>query len=202
MAAGAAPDSVGAVATTTAHVRSSPATETVQRVLVDALPDEVFAAIWEADLLRMPLARCFTAMALWPERIRAWLHREPPPAHGARSAHLGDMLGDGSPWILVADGPAREVTLGLLWTPPAGGMKCAPGEFDDFSAPGVAKVTWSLSAAPFGAGHTLLTTRTRTVTTDVLAARRFRLVWPLIRPFAALLRMQVLRAIKAHSEVR
>ena len=190
------------MATTTVHARSSAAAETVQRVLVDALPDEVFAAIWEADLLRMPLARCFTAMALWPDRIRAWLRREPPPAHGARSARLGDMLGAESPWILVADGPGREVTMGLLWTPPAGGMKCAPDAFGDFAAPGVAKVTWSLSAAPFGAGHTLLTTRTRTVPTDDTAARRLRLIWPAIRPFAALLRMQVLRAIKAHAEVR
>jgi hypothetical protein len=175
---------------------------TVQRVLVDAPPADVYTAIWEADLLRMPLARCFSSMSLWPERIRAWARREPPPPRTARSARLRDMLGDGSPWILVADEPRRDVVLGLLWTPPAGGTTCAPGEFARFTAPGVAKVTWSLSVAPFGAGHTLLTTTTSTETCDATAARRFRLIWPLIGPFASILRMQVLRAIKAHAEIR
>ena len=63
------------------------------------------------------------------------------------------MLGDDSPWILLADEADREVVLGLLWTPPAGGAKCAPADFEEFAAPGVAKVVWSLSVVPFGAGH-------------------------------------------------
>jgi hypothetical protein len=182
-------------------VSDAPAATTVQRVLVDAAPADVYAAVWEADLLRMPLARCLSAIAMWPERIRAWARRDPPPARTARSARLRDLLGAGSPWILVADDGAT-VTLGLLWTPPAGGTTCAPEDFWRFTAPGVAKVTWALSVAPFGAGHTLLATTTATEPCDAVAARRFRVMWPLIRPFASLLRMQVLRAIKAHAEGR
>jgi hypothetical protein len=190
------------MATTTSRIRSRPAASTVQRILVDAAPADVYTAIWEADLLRMPLARCLSAISLWPERVRAWARREPAPPRPARSARLRAMLGADSPWIPVAEEPGRDVKLGLLWTPPAGGTKCAPEDFDRFTAPGVAKVTWSLSVTPFGAGHTLLTTTTSTETCDAAAARRFRLIWPLIRPFASILRMQVLRAVKTHAEAR
>ncbi|HEX6026740.1 MAG TPA: hypothetical protein VFZ00_32385 [Solirubrobacter sp.] len=176
------------------------AARTVQRVFVCATPAETYRAIWEADLLRSRLARALSAIALWPDRIHALLRREPPPPKTTRSARLADMLGEGSPWILLADEPDREVVLGLLWTPPAGGTTCAPEDFERFAAPGVAKVVWSIAVAPYGAGHSLLTTETRTEPTDAVAGRRLRLIWPLIRPFASLLRMQVLRAIKAHAE--
>ena len=206
MAAGRDAHSVHAMATTavsgTGQFVPNRATGTVQRVFVVAAPAETYRAIWDADLLNTPLARALSAVALWPERVRARLRRQPPPARSGRSARLRDMLGQDSPWILLADEPDREVVLGLLWTPPAGGAKCAPADFEGFAAPGVAKVVWSLSVVPFGAGHTVLITETRTEPTDSVAARRFRVIWPLISPFAALLRMQVLRAVKAHAERR
>jgi hypothetical protein len=200
MATGPAPHSVLDVATI-APTREC-AAGTVQRVFVDATAAETYAAIWAADLLRMPLARAHSANALWPERIRAFVRGERPPPKSVRSAHLNDLLGPDSPWILLAVEPDREVALGLLWTPPAGGTKCDPAEFERFAAPGVAKVIWSLAVVPFGAGHSLLITETRTEPTDAVAARRFRILWPLIAPFAALLRMQVMRAVKAHAERR
>ena len=122
------------------------------------------------------------------------------PAPAARSAHLQDLLAAESPWRLLADEPGSEVVLGLLWTPPAGVARCTPEAFADFAAPGVAKVAWSIAVVPFGAGHTLLITRTRTQTVDAVARRRFALLWPLISPFAALMRGQALRAIKSTAE--
>lgn len=175
-------------------------TETIQRAIVRATPQATYDAIWAADLLSTPLARALSALALWPERLAAWLRHEPPPAPGARSAHLHDLLAPGSPWRLLADEPGSEVVLGLLWTPPAGGVTCAADAFADFTAPGVAKVIWSLSVTPFGAGHALLVTRTRTYAVDEVARRRFAWTWPAISPFAALLRGQVLRAVQAEAE--
>jgi len=61
-------------------------------------------------------------------------------------------------------------------------------------------VAWSIEVMPFGAGHSVLVTRTRTQAVDPLARRRFGLTWPLIAPFARLLRGQVLHAIKAQAE--
>ncbi|MDA0181887.1 hypothetical protein OJ997_16410 [Solirubrobacter phytolaccae] len=148
--------------------------ETVQHVLVRATPQATTGAVWSADLLSTPLARALSAMALWPDRLRAWARRAPAPPRTARSATLRDLLAPGSPWRLLAEHP---VVLGLRW--PAGD----------------AEVRWTIDAQPFGAGHTLLVSRT-----EARGGRRFALAWPLIAPFAALLRGQVLRAVKAEAE--
>jgi hypothetical protein len=176
--------------------------QTLQRVAVQATPADVYDAIRTANLLSSPLARALSAAAILPTRVLAWLRGDPQPPAGARSATLDDMLADDSPWIMLADVPGSVVVLGLLWRPPAGGASCVPAAFAPFAEPGFAKVVWSLSVEPFGASHSLLVTETRTVTTDAVAGRRFRLLWPIISPFAALLRMQVLRAIKADAEAR
>jgi hypothetical protein len=170
---------------------------TRQRVIVWATPAQTRAAIWRADLLATPLARALTSAAMWPERAGAWVRHEAPPEARPRSAHLGDMLSDDSPWTLLSEEP---VALGLLWTPPSGAIKRPADEFVAFDEPGFAKVVWTLEVVPFGAGHALLTTETGTQTTDSITARRFALMWPFISPFAALLRRQVLRAVKATAE--
>lgn len=174
--------------------------ETTQRELVLATPAATYAAVWQADLLGTPLARHLSALALWPDPVVARIHHDPPPPPNARSARLRDVLGPASPWRLLADEPDVEVVLGLLWTPPAGGTIYEPEQFATFTAPGVAKVAWSIEVLPFGAGHSVLVTRTRTYAVDALARRRFAWTWPVIAPFAALLRGQVLRAIKAQAE--
>jgi hypothetical protein len=170
--------------------------ETTQRAFVQATPAEAYDAIWSADLLATPLARALSALAVWPERVAAWLRRAPAPPPSARSATLRDLLADDSPWCLLREEPGTEVVLGLLWTPPAGVVRCAPEDFETYVGPGVAKVAWSIAVFPFGAGHTLLVTRTHTRALDERARRRLALLWPLISPFAALLRGQVLRAVR------
>ena len=67
MATGPAPHSVLDVATI-APTREC-AAGTVQRVFVDATAAETYAAIWAADLLRMPLARALSARGLSAEAI-------------------------------------------------------------------------------------------------------------------------------------
>ena len=57
-------------------------------------------------------------------------------------------------------------------------------------------MVWSIAVYPFGAGHALLVTRTHTRAVDERARRRLAWLWPLISPFAALLRGQVLRAVR------
>ena len=173
---------------------------TIQRAVVYATPQTTYDAIWSADLLRAPLARTLTRASMALERAGARVRGTPHPRRVPHSARLRDMLGADSPWLLLADEPGHEVVLGLLWTPPAGGHTCAAGEFSDYRAPGVAKVVWSISVLPFGACHALLVTETRTFATDARAKRRFGVLWPMIAPFAALMRSQVLQAIKAEAE--
>ena len=176
--------------------------QTLQRVAVRATPADVYDSIRTANLLSSPLARALSSAAVFPTRVLAWIRQDPQPPAGVRSATLDDMVVGDSPWLVLADVPGVVVVLGLLWKPPAGGARCVPGSFATFAEPGFAKVVWSLSVEPFGASHSLLVTETSTTTTDDTAARRFRLIWPVISPFAALLRMQVLRAIKAEAEAR
>jgi len=173
---------------------------TVQRAVVFATPQATYDAIWSVDLLDAPLARTPRRAAIALERAAARFCGTTPPQPVPRSAHLRDMLGDERPLLLLNDASGHEVVLGLLWTPPAGVHRCAPEQFADFQAPGLAKVVWSLSVYPFGAGHALLVAETRSQTTNAVAARRFRLLWTLISPFAALLRSQVLQAIKTQAE--
>ena len=173
---------------------------TFQRIIVWKPPATVYDAFWTADLSTRPMARALADAAMVPERIGAWLRHEPPPPAPTRSARLQDLLADDSPWTLLADELGHRVVLGLLWHPPSGVEKMPADAFEAFDAPGFVKVTWSLSAEPFGAGHSLLVTEIRTRTTDELTARRFALVWPALSPFAALLRRQVLRAIKSEAE--
>jgi hypothetical protein len=204
MAAPARRSSVRYMATTTAPTALDillplRGQSTLLRAIVWATPEQTRAAIWEADLLATPLARALTSAAMCPERIGAWMRHEPQPETRPRSARLHDMLSGDSPWTLLSEEP---VALGLLWTPPAGGVKRPADEFAAFDEPGFAKVVWTLEVAAFGAGHALLTTETGTETTDERATRRLALMWPLISPFALLLRRQVVRAIKAEAESR
>jgi hypothetical protein len=170
---------------------------TVQQRAVGAGPARTYEAIWQADVLGSPLARTLIAIGRLPERIAA---RGGDAGHGSdRHWRLAQVLEEDGPWILVGERPGSEVVLGLLWTPPAGGTTCAPPEFAAFQAPGVAKVAWSLAAVPYGRGS-LLVCETRTLALDAAARRRFRLLWPLVGPFAAVARGAMMAAIARHAE--
>ena len=166
---------------------------TVQQLIVDATPAAVYDAIWQADLLDASLARMLTAVARVPELVAARHRGERMPAADRRWG-LAQALDDDSPWILLGERPDSEVVLGLLWTPPAGGTTCAAEDFARFRRPGVAKVAWSLAVVPYGRGSILIT-ETRTLALDRTARRRFRIMWPIVDPFAALARGAMMRAI-------
>ena len=177
-----------------------PIARTDQHLVVDADADTTYRAIWSADFTEAPLARLLAAVAVWPQRIASRARGEPMPPSGARHDGLREALADDSPWVLLADETGVEVVLGLLWTPPAGGIKRPAAEFHAFDEPGVAKVAWAMTVTPFGPDRSLLTTETRTATNDAQTRRRFLVLWWIIAPFAALLRRQVLLAIKAEAE--
>jgi hypothetical protein len=140
------------------------------------------------------------AVARVPEIILARRRGERAPG-GDRHWRLAQAVGDDSPWILLGERQRTEVVLGLLWTPPAGGTTCRPEEFPEFFRAGVAKVAWSLAVVPYGRGSLLITER-RTLALDRTARLRFRLVWPIIDPFAGLARGAMIRAIARQARRR
>ena len=169
----------------TVATRARHAAETRQRCFVAATPDQTYQAIWDADLAHSRVARLLSSIA---GRTRT-----------PRSVHLADMLTRGSPWILLEDDRHTSVVLGLLWRPPFGAAKCDAADFAGCAEPGFAKAVWTLRVVPFGAGHALLTSETLTLPTDRHADLLFRLVWPFMSLFAALLRRRVLQAIALHA---
>lgn len=177
-----------------------PVARTDEHVVVDVDARSAYEAIWNADLTEARLARLLSAVAVSPQRIAARLRNEPAPPSGATHAGLREALGEDGPWVLLADEPGVEVVLGLLWRPPAGGVKRPAAAFDAFAEPGFTKVAWSITVTPFGPDRSLLTTETRTAATDAATRRRFLLLWRVMAPFASLLRRQVLIAIKAEAE--
>jgi len=172
---------------------------TRQSLVVRADPATTYAAIRAANLAAAWPARLLTAAAMVPERIGAWVRGQAPPARTGRTSRLGTVLAADGPWTLLAE-TDRELVLGLLWSPPAGGDKRPASEWAAFAEPGYAKVAWSLSVSAQDAGRTLLSTETRTIATDERTRRRFWLIWAVIAPFAALLRRLVLRAIRDEAE--
>lgn len=117
-----------------------------------------------------------------------------------RVSRLRDVVSGDTPWTVLVDEPGSELVFGLLWSPPAGGDKRAASEWEAFAEPGFAKVAWGFSVSPHAGGGTVLTTETRTAANDAATRRRFRVMWPVIWPFAALLRRLVLQAIRAEAE--
>ena len=175
---------------------------TLQQVVVTASPEATYQAILDANLAASRPARALIALGQAPEWVRALLRREPAPPRTGRESRLRDVVAGGTPWTVLVDEPGRELVLGLLWSPPAGGDKRDASGWRAFAEPGFAKVAWGFTVAPDAGGGTLLTTETRTAATDVATLRRFRLIWPAIWPFASLLRRLVLEAIRAEAERR
>lgn len=75
-----------------------------------------------------------------------------------------------------------------------------PKEFTTFDAPGFGKVALNFLVQPYGTGRSLLTTETRTATTDPVSLARFRRYWRFIGPFAGVIMRRWLKLAKQRAE--
>jgi|NGEPerStandDraft_6_1074524.scaffolds.fasta_scaffold22283_5 hypothetical protein len=109
----------------------------------------------------------------------------------------------GSAFQLLGERPA-EIAFGFVGKPWKVGaeqpLAIGRDDFAAFSDPGYAKVAFSIRAKPYGTHRTLITTETRTATTDAASRRRFAAYWKLIGPFSALIRRLILRQVTSHVE--
>lgn len=94
----------------------------------------------------------------------------------------------------------RELAFGLVgkfWQADYGLVAvCSPGEFEDFSEPGVAKLVLNFSTQSLGNGRMRLLTETRVFCNDRKSTRRFTPYWWLIRPVSGLIRHRLLARIR------
>lgn len=175
-------------------------TELAVHRIVDATPDDTFAATRSLDFLdvRTPLLDA----AMWarglPDRLGG---REPDvPTLSLAALDSGDMSLPG--WTVLGETPGREIAIGAVgrfwqpaieWHTPDAGLA-------DFTEPGWGKIATGFSLRPYGVARTLLTYDCRVATTDDESRRKFQRYWRLVRPFVGHIFRATLATIAADAE--
>jgi hypothetical protein len=177
----------------------------VHAVVVDADTDTTWQATRRVDLSRSPVIRALLDLRSLPVRLQRVLKGAPPgPARPPLTLDAMARAG----WLLLQETPGTEIVLGQIsrpWKltdPTDRTPTIRPDEFAAFATPGYAKIAFTIRLEPYGRGRTLITTETRTATTDPATARRFGRYWKLIGPFSGLIRRLVLRLVREDVEQR
>ena len=76
------------------------------------------------------------------------------------------------------------------------------GEFTAFHDPGYVKIAWTLRADPVGLHSSIVRTETRVRATDRQASEAFRRYWSYVLPGVRIIRLLLLRLVKAAAERR
>ncbi len=167
--------------------------------IVDADLTRTWNAIRHADLSAIGLVRALLLLRSAPGRLSALAGGRPPPPRPP--LRLDDMPLAG--FKLLEERP-HEIAFGFVGRPWKVGaeqpLTIGRSEFAAFSDPGYAKVAFTIRAQPHGANRTLVSTETRTATTDPDSRRRFAAYWRLIGPISALMRRLILRSVKSRVE--
>lgn len=163
---------------------------------INASVDNVWDALHELTVSALPLTWSLEALRLLPARLTGKTH---PPLAGRSFLEITPIP------VLVSDRPRRVISGGITqaWRLTGGAVPPvldAPG-LRAWSEPGWLKVAMEFRLDRTRAG-TLLTTETRVVATDPHSDRAFARYWLVIRPFAAAIRREVLRAVARRAEAR
>lgn len=166
-------------------------------VEVDAPAAETFAAARAMDINRAPLVRVIFALRSLPARLRgADVQRIPRPLVEETQA-IG--------WRILEEEPGRALVMGAYTRPWEAEVKfhgLPPTEFAAFDEPGYARIVWTLEVEPLGPARSRFITRTRVLTTDASARRRFRRYWAALSPGILLIRRASLGIVKRDAERR
>jgi hypothetical protein len=106
---------------------------------------------------------------------------------------------------ILAEVPDREIVIGTFTQPWHQNVTFRPlpaEEFATFNEPGYVKIIVSIAAEPLGPDRSRFITRTRVVTTDAEANRKFRLYWSPMSAGIMLIRYFSLPMVKKAAERR
>ena len=178
-------------------VRTSYATRIV------ASPARVYASLWTANFDHWRVTRTLYALRTLPSlpaRPRDTWRRFRDELFRKRFT-LDAMLSEG--FALLEERPSEELVLGTVgrfWR--ARGELCAtsPTRFRAPAPSGTAKAAWNFEVGIRADGATELRTETPVLCADVATRRRFLAYWMLIRPFSALIREEMLAAVRSAAE--
>lgn len=111
----------------------------------------------------------------------------------------------GTGFVILGDIPGQELVVGVagkFWRPDGGRcLDLTAGDFGEFARPGYAKAAWNFRFRTESGESTLLSTETRIKCFGRAALWKFRFYWSLISPFSGLIRMAILRDVKAKAEL-
>ena len=152
---------------------------------ISAPPAVVYRALKSTDFRQSPIIR-----------ILLWLRFG---ARNPKALTLESFLQSG--FVMLEDRPAQEIIMGLIgrfWTSSGDRQKIAPADFIGFNNPRYGKVGFNFEIHPEGA-ETRLTTETRILCPSPRTRLLFRLYWTVVGPFSGVIRMEMVRLIKAAS---
>jgi len=153
-------------------------------IRIRATAKAVFRALNEIDL-------CESAPVRWLFRLRGLPTREITLREMRRLRF--EVLGESE---------NQELLLGLagrFWTIKGDLRKISSRNFREFDEKDYAKAVWNFSLAE-AEGETRLTTETRVKCLDAESRKKFGFYWTLIQPFSALIRKEILKAVKQRAE--
>lgn len=172
-----------------------PGYDVVERhhIMVEAPAALTFECARSLDMTDAPLPR-----ALFKAReLLLGAENVPMPPGGL----LPVMLHVG--WGVLAEQPGQEIVLGAVtrpWEPNPAFRRIPASEFAAFNEPGYVKIAFTLRADRVAGDRSIFRTETRAVATDAEARRLFRRYWALVSPGVALIRLAMLKPIKAAAE--
>ena len=165
-------------------------------IVVHAPVEQIYAALWQADLAAARIARMLLAL-----RGLALILRHETAAPRMTRFTLRDFLGAG--FVLLGEQPGRELVLGVagrFWAVRGDLQRLDARGFVRFDRPGYAKAVWNFSLLPLGENSTLLATETRVQALDARSRHHFLRYWQVIGWGSALIRRLMLRTIKRVAE--
>ena len=169
--------------------------------LFRAPPAEVFDAVTNLDLFRVPVARVLLEARALPGRLASAAARrhgetvvpEPP------TFRVRDLPARG--WIPLGERPGTELVYGAVGQPwkGTGGSPPEPGNRRDLRGlrrAGVRQAGGEHRGHPVRRRGCVLTLESRVVMTDEDSRRRFRRYWQAAGPFIRLMRPTAMRALE------
>jgi hypothetical protein len=167
-------------------------------IVVDATPDELWGALETADLAQPLPIRVLMGLRAIP----AWLSRDGKMRQAIEESRRSRLtlrrLADHGFQPLAEE--KHEIVFGIegrFWKPVA---QVRPGDLQRFRAPvraGDARAAWNFLVEPVDAQRSRLLTITRIECADRATLRSFRTYWFFVRPFSGLIRILMLRAVRA-----
>lgn len=168
--------------------------EETHRITIRAAPAEVYRELLRLDLSQVSLFRWLFALRALPARLRGRHAPEAFDFDGLKQLGFVELA-------RVAD---REITLGIMgkfWSLVPRFESFAADEFREKRAVGAAKAAWTFQCVAAAGGATQLTTQTRVkLGSSRVAVALFRGYWLFVRPLSGLIRMALLRHVRARVE--